>query len=136
MLGAQRDVRRDLLEAVRLAALRLRDDDRYPALLDHFEAVATRPAGRRRRVERDPSTGGGVVASADGARRLHAHRARRAGAGTTWRRGGGAVDVTASTGAESTGRSPTGRVEWVNGPVVHLSGLRTDDDVRIRRGRR
>ncbi len=69
MLGAQRDVRRDLLEAVRLAALRLRDDDRYPALLDHFEAVARAQLGADARVERDPSTGGGVVASA-GTRRV------------------------------------------------------------------
>jgi vacuolar-type H+-ATPase subunit E/Vma4 len=69
MLSAREDVRQNLLEAVRLAALGLRDDDRYPALLDHFETVARARLGADAHVERDPLTGGGVVASA-GTRRV------------------------------------------------------------------
>jgi vacuolar-type H+-ATPase subunit E/Vma4 len=69
MLGAQEDIRRDVLEAVRRAALDLRDDPRYPALLDHLEAVARAQLGANAVVERDPPTGGGVVASA-GTRRV------------------------------------------------------------------
>jgi vacuolar-type H+-ATPase subunit E/Vma4 len=69
MLGAREDVHQDLLEAVRVAALRLRDDERYPALLDHFEAVARAQLGAEAHVERDPPADGGIVAVA-GTRRV------------------------------------------------------------------
>ncbi len=69
LLGAREDIHQDLLEAVRLAALELRDDERYPALLDHFEAVARAQLGPDARVERDPPGRGGIVAVA-GTRRV------------------------------------------------------------------
>jgi vacuolar-type H+-ATPase subunit E/Vma4 len=69
MLGAREGLHQDLLEAVRLAALDLRNDERYPALLDHFEAVARAQLGPDAQVERDPSGRGGIVAVA-GTRRV------------------------------------------------------------------
>jgi vacuolar-type H+-ATPase subunit E/Vma4 len=69
MLGVREEIRRDLLEAVRTAAMQLRDDDRYPALLDRLEAMARGQLGSEACLERDPAGSGGVVAVA-GARRV------------------------------------------------------------------
>jgi vacuolar-type H+-ATPase subunit E/Vma4 len=69
LLATREQVYRDLLAAVRAAALELRDDERYPALLDRLEAVARDQLGADARVERDPPDRGGVVAVA-GTRRV------------------------------------------------------------------
>jgi vacuolar-type H+-ATPase subunit E/Vma4 len=69
ILGVREELRRDLLDTVRSAAMQLRDDDRYPALLDHLEAMARDQLGAEAHLERDPAGAGGVVASA-GARRV------------------------------------------------------------------
>ena len=69
MLGVREELRRRLLDAVRDAAMQLRDDVRYPALLDHLEAMARDQLGPEARLERDPAGAGGVVAVA-GARRV------------------------------------------------------------------
>lgn len=69
MLRVREEVRRDLLDAVRSAAMQLRNDDRYPALLDHLEAMARDQLGAEARVQRDPTGAGGVVAVA-GPRRV------------------------------------------------------------------
>ncbi len=47
----------------------MRDDPRYPALLDHFEAVAREQLGDDAVIERDPIPGGGIVAEL-GSRRV------------------------------------------------------------------
>lgn len=69
MLRVREELRLDLLDAVRSAAMQLRDDDRYPALLDHLEAMARGQLGTDAHVERDPPEAGGVMADA-GARRV------------------------------------------------------------------
>lgn len=69
VLAARAEIHRDLGAATRAAALGLRDDDRYPALLDRLEAMARDQLGPEARIERDPPELGGVVATA-GTRRV------------------------------------------------------------------
>lgn len=61
MLGAREELRQELLATVRSAALQLRDDERYPALLDQLETLARVQLGADADVQRDPPDGGGVV---------------------------------------------------------------------------
>ena len=69
LLAAREDIHRKLVEAVRSAALQLRDDARYPALLDRLEIVARVQLGPDAEVHRDPPGRGGLVAVA-GTRRV------------------------------------------------------------------
>lgn len=69
VLGARARTHGRLVEAAHAAALDMRDDPRYPALLDHFQAVAREQLGDDAVIERDPTSGGGIVARL-GARRV------------------------------------------------------------------
>lgn len=69
LLAARDDVHRELRAATRAAALQLRDDDRYPALLDRLETMVRDQLGPDARIERDPPDVGGVVGTA-GTRRV------------------------------------------------------------------
>ena len=69
VLTAREEIHQALRASVRQAVRQLRDDPRYPALLDHYEARARAQLGPRTRIERDPDPMGGVVATA-GRRRL------------------------------------------------------------------
>jgi len=69
VLGARSRAHDRLVEAARAAAIELRQDPRYPALLDHFEAVAREQLGDEAVIERDPDPAGGIVAEL-GSRRV------------------------------------------------------------------
>ena len=62
-LSARERICQQLRDAVREAARGLRDDPRYPGLLDDLEARARTQLGPDARIERDPE--GGIVAVAD-----------------------------------------------------------------------
>ncbi len=62
VLEAKEAIRRRLVVAVHEAALGLRDDERYPLLLDRLEAMARRQLGADVTIERDPPDVGGVRA--------------------------------------------------------------------------
>lgn len=64
VLRAQERSRIELVESVHSAALEIRDDPRYPELLDRLEALARSQLGADADAERDPSTGGGIIATA------------------------------------------------------------------------
>jgi vacuolar-type H+-ATPase subunit E/Vma4 len=71
---ARADLRRQLVDRVHTAAEGMRDDPRYPALLDHLEDLARSQLGDDAVIQRDPVPGGGIVATAGGRRvdyRLH-----------------------------------------------------------------
>lgn len=71
---ARADLRRQLVDRIQTAAESLRDDARYPALLDHLEDLARSQLGDDALIQRDPVPGGGIVATAGGRRvdyRLH-----------------------------------------------------------------
>jgi vacuolar-type H+-ATPase subunit E/Vma4 len=53
-----------LIDEVRDAAMAMRRDPRYPALLDHLETLAKTQLGSTAAIERDPDLGGGVRAVA------------------------------------------------------------------------
>ena len=67
VLGAQAELRAELRGRVVRAVRALRDDSRYPALLDALEGLARAQLGDGATVERDPE-GGGVVATDRGRR--------------------------------------------------------------------
>jgi vacuolar-type H+-ATPase subunit H len=68
-LAARERNLQELRRAVRDAALRLRHDRRYPALLDDLQVMARAQLGPDARIERDPTPVGGIVATA-GRRRV------------------------------------------------------------------
>lgn len=69
VLSARSRTHDRLVEAAHAAALAMRHDPRYPALLDHFEAMAREQLGDDAKIERDPTPGGGIVAEL-GSRRV------------------------------------------------------------------
>jgi vacuolar-type H+-ATPase subunit E/Vma4 len=69
VLGARARAHDRLVEAARAAAMDMRHDPRYPALLDHFERIAHEQLGDDATIERDPTSGGGIVATL-GSRRV------------------------------------------------------------------
>ncbi|HSD79549.1 MAG TPA: V-type ATP synthase subunit E family protein [Solirubrobacteraceae bacterium] len=68
VLTAQRESCDELARRARAAALALRDEPGYEALLDRLADAARRELGDGARIERDPPQAGGVVATA-GSRR-------------------------------------------------------------------
>jgi len=66
---AQLQLLSQLIETVHVSARRLRDDPRYPALLDQLESMARAQLGEDAVIERDPNPDGGLVARA-GTRRV------------------------------------------------------------------
>jgi vacuolar-type H+-ATPase subunit E/Vma4 len=62
VLETKEAIRRRLVAAVHEAALGLRNDERYPMLLDRLEAMARRQLGADATIERDPPDVGGVRA--------------------------------------------------------------------------
>lgn len=62
VLGARSRAHDHLVEAAHAAAIAMRDDPRYPALLDHLEAVAREQLGDDAVIDRDPTPDGGIVA--------------------------------------------------------------------------
>ncbi len=69
VLEAKDDIRGRFQEALRAAALNLRNDARYPALVDELERLARDQLGPNTTIERDPNGLGGIV-SVSGARRV------------------------------------------------------------------
>ncbi len=69
VLQAQDDIRGHFLGAVHTAALELRDDPRYPALLHHLELLARDQLGPNTHIEHDSDGLGGIV-GISGARRV------------------------------------------------------------------
>ena len=69
VLSARARTHDRLVEAAHAAAMNMRHDPRYPALLDHFEAVAREQLGDDAVIERDPLSRGGIVAEL-GSRRV------------------------------------------------------------------
>jgi vacuolar-type H+-ATPase subunit E/Vma4 len=69
VLEHKEDIRRRFHRAVRVAALGLEDDVRYPNLIDMLEVLARNQLGPTARIERDPDGLGGLVA-VDGSRRV------------------------------------------------------------------
>lgn len=65
VLAAKEQLRRRLVDDVHDAALELREDPRYPLLLDHLEALAVRQLGDDAVIERDPEGAGGLIARTD-----------------------------------------------------------------------
>ncbi len=68
LLRAHDDLRRELADRVRHAVAELRDDPRYPALLDRLEELARAQLGDDVDIDRDPDPDGGIVATAGGRR--------------------------------------------------------------------
>jgi vacuolar-type H+-ATPase subunit E/Vma4 len=68
-LQAKDDIRGRFHDAVQVAALDLRNDARYPALLNELEGLARDQLGPNTRIERDPNGLGGIV-GVSGARRV------------------------------------------------------------------
>ncbi len=68
VMHAREAVRRELVRRLELAVARMRDDARYPALLDRLEDVARGQLGQDALIERDPSDGG--IVAVDGSRRV------------------------------------------------------------------
>jgi vacuolar-type H+-ATPase subunit E/Vma4 len=68
-LQAKDDIRGRFHDAVHAAALDLRNDARYPALLNKLEGLARDQLGPNTSIERDPNGLGGVV-GVSGARRV------------------------------------------------------------------
>lgn len=64
VLRARSEIRQRILTETRDAARSLRTDPRYPALLDHLEALARAQLGPTAKVDRDPSDAGGAIATA------------------------------------------------------------------------
>ena len=106
------------------AALSLRGEAGYEALLDRLEADARACLGSGATIERDPAGAGGVIAR-DRQRldRRHLADARRARPRGARNRGRGVVGV-------------TGRVLRVNGSVVEVDGHARSRHARDRRRRR
>jgi vacuolar-type H+-ATPase subunit E/Vma4 len=69
ILRTESELHRRLIEGVRTAALGLRTDSRYPALLDHLETLTREQLGEEVLITRDPPDGGGVRGAA-GQRRV------------------------------------------------------------------
>ena len=69
VLRVRSEIRQQLVDAARDAALALRSDPRYPELLDHLEETARAQLGDDAIIRRDPEPDGGVVAEL-GARRV------------------------------------------------------------------
>jgi vacuolar-type H+-ATPase subunit E/Vma4 len=69
VLRKQEQLRCELVDRVRAAALEIRLDRRYPIVLDRLEAMALEQLGEQATVERDRQPDGGVVATA-GTRRV------------------------------------------------------------------
>ncbi|RLE20890.1 MAG: hypothetical protein DRJ50_10035 [Actinobacteria bacterium] len=69
VLHTQEILHQQLADAARAAVLNLRNDPRYPALLDHFADVARNQLGDAAIIERDPEPDGGIIAVA-GTRRV------------------------------------------------------------------
>lgn len=57
-----------ILDATRRAVLELREDPRYPGLLDHLERLARSQLGADEVIERDPEGAGGIIGHLDGRR--------------------------------------------------------------------
>lgn len=64
ILRAQAQIQHDLVDDVRVAALALRNEPRYPALLDRLEDMARIQLGESVEIERDPPGEGGVRGTA------------------------------------------------------------------------
>lgn len=69
VLEAKDDIRGRFQEALHAAALNLRNDARYPALVDELERLARHQLGPNTHIERDPNGLGGIV-GVSGARRV------------------------------------------------------------------
>jgi vacuolar-type H+-ATPase subunit E/Vma4 len=69
VLATQQQLGQQLIDTVHASVQELRTDPRYPALLDHLEAVARSQLGDHAIIERDPQPDGGIVAQA-GSRRV------------------------------------------------------------------
>ncbi len=69
VLATRRRLEQQLIDEARTAVEGLRHDPRYPAVLDHLEAMARRQLGDDAVIERDAAPAGGIVAVA-GARRV------------------------------------------------------------------
>jgi vacuolar-type H+-ATPase subunit E/Vma4 len=68
VLAAESELRDELARRVHVAVADLRDDPRFPELLDHLEQLAREQLGDGALVERDPDGAGGLVATAGGRR--------------------------------------------------------------------
>ena len=68
ILDAKESIRCQLVGTLHAAALGLRDDPRYPCLLDELERLARRQLGPDAVVDRDPEGLGGIVATVVGRR--------------------------------------------------------------------
>ena len=66
IMEAREATRVELIADLRSQVMRLREDDRYPQLLDNLEAAARRQLGADAVIERDPEMGGGVIGRAGG----------------------------------------------------------------------
>lgn len=69
VLAARARTHDRLVEAAHAAAIDMRRDPHYPALLDHFERLAREQLGANAVIRRDPTPGGGIVAEL-GSRRV------------------------------------------------------------------
>lgn len=69
IMEAQEAARVQLITQLRHDAMRLRDDPRYPQLLNGLEAAARRQLGPDTIITRDPTEAGGIIAS-DGDRNV------------------------------------------------------------------
>ena len=69
VLQARDELWHELIRRLGSAAERMREDARYPLLLDRLEGVARSQLGDAAVVERDPQLGGGIVA-VDGPRQV------------------------------------------------------------------
>lgn len=63
IMEAQEAARVQLITQLRHDAMRLRDDPRYPQLLDGLEAAARRQLGPDTIITRDPTVAGGIIGS-------------------------------------------------------------------------
>ena len=61
IMEAQETARVQLITQLRDDAMRLRDDPRYPQLLDGLEAAARRQLGPDTIITRDPTVAGGII---------------------------------------------------------------------------
>jgi vacuolar-type H+-ATPase subunit E/Vma4 len=64
ILRTQEELRRELADRVHAAVDEVRDDPRYPALLDQLEVMVDSQLGSAAIIERDPDAHGGIIAVA------------------------------------------------------------------------
>ena len=69
ILQTQEALRQQLVDQTRRSVVAMRSDPRYPALLDQLEALARHQLGAEAVIDRDPESGGGLIA-VSGSRRV------------------------------------------------------------------